>query len=207
MTRPAVVPEPAASKLYSEVMLDDSQVQTAAELVGDVLRAHSGQLRAFVQGRVPTAYVDEVLQTAAVRAVERAESLKDPTRVLPWLYRLHRNVIVDMLRKRASRERVVDPGTAPPDIASELPRELCQCSLIQAQRLNPAYARVLALVDVGETPVAEAAVILGISVNNVTVRLHRARKALREAMLHHCGVQSPRECLQCRCVSEGCCDA
>jgi len=177
-----------------------------SELVADALGEFGNELRAFVATRVPQSDVDDVLQTAASRALERAESLRDPERARPWLFRLHRNVIVDTLRKRASVERLVDPGTALPDVADERAEPAsCACSLAQAKRIKPAYAAVLTLVDVGHASVGEAATALGISVNNATVRLHRARKALRTAMLEHCGVQRPGDCIDCRCAADGCC--
>ena len=48
------------------------------------------------------------MQVAALRAIEKAESLDDPARVLAWLYRIHRNLIIDNYRKRASEQRHVD---------------------------------------------------------------------------------------------------
>jgi RNA polymerase sigma-70 factor (ECF subfamily) len=133
--------------------------------------------------------------------------LNEPERVLPWLYRLHRHAIADALRNRAGRERLVDSNTAAPDVPAREPSDVCRCGLAQAKRLNPAYAEVLTLVDAGDATLTEAAAALGISVNNATVRLHRARKALREAMLEHCGVQNYRDCVDCPCASEGCCAA
>ena len=183
----------------------DQAHQTSA--VGEVLGQHAGQLRAFVAARVPHEDVDDVLQAAALRAIERSETLRDPDRALPWLYRIHRNTIVDLWRKKVGRERLGadDEAFDLPDHGSE--NESCDCGIVQAQRLRPAYASVLSLVDIGDATLNEAAEVLGISVNNATVRLHRARKALREAMKDHCGVVNVRDCLGCRCVYEGCCAA
>ena len=186
-------------------MTGAATVPSRTKLIASVLREHAGQFRSFVAARLPSADVDDVLQTAAVRAVERAASLNDPDRVLPWLYRVHRNVIADTLRNRASRERTLNEIDAAPEV--DALEELCGCSLVQARRLQPSYAAVLALVDAGDATIADAAAHLGISVNNASVRLHRARKALRKAMREHCGVESPRDCLDCRCVVDGCCAA
>ena len=189
-------------------MMGDGQyrtIQTSA--VGEVLGQHASQLRAFVAARVPSDDVDDVLQAAALRAIERSETLRDTDRALPWLYRIHRNTIVDLWRKKAGRESLGDGEEAldAPDQGGE--DEPCDCGIVQARRLRPAYASVLALVDIGDASLIEAAEVLGISVNNATVRLHRARKALREAMKDHCGVVNVRDCLGCRCVYEGCCAA
>lgn len=189
-------------------MVCRSRVRSSAELVGDVLVAQERELRAFVRARVPLADVDDVLQTAAIRAVERAASLEQPERVVAWLYRLHRNVITDALRKRGSRERREQLSADTPEVVVEPPQEeQCACSLVLARRMSPAYATILSLVDVGGASISEAAQTLAISANNATVRLHRARKALRQAMLEHCGVDNPSDCANCRCVYEGCCVA
>ena len=86
-------------------------------------------------------------------------------------------------------------------------QETCQCSLAQAQRLPDSYASILALVDAQGFSLVEAAARLDITRNNATVRLHRARKALRNAMEAHCGVTDPQACAACRCVDDACCAA
>ncbi len=188
-------------------MTNPSGREPKAELVAKALRAHGNELEAFVRARVPSAEVDDVLQTAAIRAFEKAESLQDPARVLPWLYRLHRNIVTDEMRKQASRQRLVDDTASALEVPTQQDtRDPCACSVSQARRIKPpAYASILLLVDTGDASLAEAARILGISANNAAVRLHRAREKLRKTMRKHCGVTSLRECADCRCSHEGCC--
>ena len=188
-------------------MKNRSGRERKAELVAKALRAHGNELRAFVRARVPSAEVDDVLQTAAIRAFEKAESLQDPARVLPWLYRLHRNIVTDEMRKQASRQRLVDDAARVLEVpAQQDTQDPCRCSVSQARRVEPpAYASILMLVDVGDASLAEAARILGITASNAAVRLHRAREKLRKTMREHCGVTNLRECADCRCVHEGCC--
>ncbi|MEM6793609.1 MAG: sigma-70 family RNA polymerase sigma factor [Acidobacteriota bacterium] len=174
--------------------------------VAAILGLHADRLRAFVAARVPSDDVDDVLQTAALRAIERSATLRDRERALAWLYRIHRNTIVDLWRQRAGHERFVEAEEAP-DASTFNAEAPCNCGVAQAKKLKPAYASILALVDLGDSTLQEAAETLGISVNNATVRLHRARKALRDAMRDHCGVVNPSECLYCRCAYEGCCSS
>ena len=177
-----------------------------AERVTEALVEHQGALRAFVQARVPPTEVDDVLKTAALRAIQASNSLNDAQRVRAWLYRIHRNVIHDSMRARARGERLTSPDLdAIPHDLPETETDICACSLNQMQHVRPSYASILALVDAGGASLREAAEQLGISIENATVRLHRARKALHKLMLEHCGVQSVRDCLDCRCADERCC--
>ncbi|MEM7584908.1 MAG: sigma-70 family RNA polymerase sigma factor [Acidobacteriota bacterium] len=175
------------------------------DLIARVLCDKRADFEAFVRARVRSEEANDVLQMAALRAIERADSLDDPDRVVAWLYRLHRNLIVDVIRKRSSDHRVIDPAAEVPDQAPPLPSDLCACSVTQANHIRSAYSSILTLVDIGGMGLNEAARTLGITVNNATVRLHRARRALREKMLEHCGVSNFQDCATCRCVHDGCC--
>ncbi|MEO1171468.1 MAG: sigma-70 family RNA polymerase sigma factor [Myxococcota bacterium] len=176
--------------------------------VARALEENRGRLRAFVRSRVPAVDVDDVLQFAAVRAVESAEQLRDLSRLRPWLFQVHRSVIIDRGRKQATQRRYFADEESSPEAASEPAADgVCACSVHQMRELGESYGTILALVVLGDATLPEAAQTLGISVNNATVRLHRARQALKKRMLEHCGVTSMRECYDCRCVYEGCCAA
>jgi len=174
-------------------------------VVAQSLRDHRIKLQAFVRARVPPADVDDILQVAALHAVEKAELLEDPNKALAWLYRVHRNVITDAARARASRTRLVELIEAPVEGASVEGNETCACSVKLVQSLSPTYSSILAMVDLGESTIAQAAATLDISVNSATVRLHRARASLRQRMQEHCGVSNVHDCVDCRCVNDGCC--
>ena len=94
--------------------------------VAAALRAHRGALRRYVASRVPPGDVEDVLQIAALRAIERARDLKDAARVKPWLYRIHANIVVDLGRKKAAQRRLLEalarepaPEPAPETAAAE----------------------------------------------------------------------------------------
>ena len=180
---------------------------SGAHGVATALREQRARLDAFVRARVPADDAEDVLQAAAVRAMERADQLQNPERVVAWLFRIHRSVIGDWGRRRARQQRwfqdQVQPAEAEP--STPVASEFCRCSLAQVRHLSASYGAVLLLVDLEEMTLPEAAARLGLSVNNATVRLHRARRALRQRMKDHCGVTTVDECADCRCVHEGCC--
>lgn len=179
----------------------------ATRIVAEALTAHQARFRTFVVKRTSRENADDVMQAAALRALEGAESLQDPSRALPWLYRIHKNALVDAGRKSASSSRLIEPGVEPSDLSTEVEEELCRCGAYQARRLRREYAQILDLVDMKGHTISETADVLGISTNNANVRLHRARAALRRKMLEHCGVTQASDCNTCRCGHDGCCDA
>jgi RNA polymerase sigma-70 factor (ECF subfamily) len=76
---------------------------------------------------------------------------------------------------------------------------VCGCSLGVLDALHAEYAEVLRRVDINEEPLEDVARALSITSNNAKVRLHRARKALRTALLSYCGTDSARACAGCAC--------
>ncbi|MEM8925333.1 MAG: sigma-70 family RNA polymerase sigma factor [Actinomycetota bacterium] len=181
--------------------------RTKADIVAAALHERQADFEAFVRARTRIQDADDILQLAALRAVERADSLDDPDRVVAWLYRIHRNLIIDVSRKRASERRRVEAVADVPEQTAAPLDDPCDCSVVQARRLRPTYASILTLVDSEGLQLGEAARRLDVTANNAAVRLHRARKALRQEMLDHCGVSDPRECADCRCVYDACCAA
>lgn len=173
--------------------------------VASALRAHDTKLKRLVATRVPPDVVDDVRQDAALRAIEKAETLRDPERILPWLYRIHENAALDAMRKSASNRRLLDAARREAVPFEPEVVEWCRCSIAQSRLLKPNYAAILDLVDIRGLSLADAARVLNTSINNATVRLHRARAALKKRMLDHCGVTSVNACADCRCVHEGCC--
>ncbi|MFK7990520.1 MAG: sigma-70 family RNA polymerase sigma factor [Sandaracinaceae bacterium] len=185
----------------------DESARERRDVVAAALVMHEAALRAFIAARVPASEVDDIVQAAAVHAVERADGLQDPARVRAWLYRLYRNKATDALRARAREAKWVDRHAPPPEPLTQPSMRPCACGLSQLQRMPAPQAEILRLVDVEAHAVSEAASALGISANNAAVRLHRARRALRERMKRHCGVTSFADCQSCRCAHDGCCAA
>jgi RNA polymerase sigma factor (sigma-70 family) len=156
--------------------------------------------------RMPTeADAEDVVQRALMRATERAGSLEDPARLRPWLARILLRGIADFYRSRrpegsSDTEGIEDPADAP-----GVSGNTCACSVRLLADLPPSYADVLRRVDMdGQAPEAAAAA-LAISVTNLHVRLHRARRALRERVKEHCGVSTCGPCLDCTCHARGRC--
>jgi RNA polymerase sigma-70 factor (ECF subfamily) len=176
---------------------DDGTFQTLVSQRAEFIR--------FVRQRVESdAAAEEIVQTAFVRGVEHMSELDEAESVTAWFYRILRNAIVDHYRRKDAA------GRALARVATELPaalteaqlddqRRVCACVQALASTLKPEYANILQGVDVEEHSLSEVAVRQGITTNNATVRLHRARRALRERVIDTCRTCAEHGCFDCTC--------
>jgi RNA polymerase sigma-70 factor (ECF subfamily) len=86
---------------------------------------------------------------------------------------------------------------------AELHTTVCACVSDLIETLKPEYAEALRKVDLAQNDVASYAKDLGITNNNASVRLHRAREALHKQLVLSCGTCATHGCLDCRCDRSG----
>lgn len=171
---------------------------------GDVtaaLLAHRHQFKAFLTSRVGNAAdAEDLLQNGLVKALQRATEVKDGEKAVAWFYQLLRNVVVDHARSRNAAARRDDAWAADTLTLTddrEAQRQICGCFEKLLPSLKPMHAELLRRVELQEEPVAKAASALGITANNASVTLHRARAELRTKLMDFCGSCA---CLdQCEC--------
>jgi RNA polymerase sigma-70 factor (ECF subfamily) len=147
---------------------------------------------------------EDVLQDSLVRAVRAAPELRDDDRLLPWFYRVLHNAAVDAYRRhgvRADRMPTVNLDTARQVVApaAEADPVACTCFRALLPALKPEYADLIENLDLGSEPADQAAARLGITSNNLKVRHHRARQALRQRLEQTCRTCAEHHCLDCTC--------
>ncbi|MBN9166507.1 MAG: sigma-70 family RNA polymerase sigma factor [Myxococcales bacterium] len=177
-----------------------ARVDGAREAIARELAADRATYLAFIRNRVRSgADAEDILQQALVKATERATDLRAPERTRAWFFQILRRTLADHLARWAVREAKLDELSV--ELAEATPEEVatCACSLGLLAQLRPEYAEMLRRIDIDDEPLPAAAAAMGITTNNATVRLHRARKALREKLQDLCGTQSLRACLDCSC--------
>jgi len=160
---------------------------------------------AFARKRVGDAHLaEDVVQESLVKALASAKQPTKEEDTVAWFYRILRRSIIDLYRRTDARKRALEQFEkelhATPTTPDE--RVLCQCF----KRLLPAvpeqYRELLQRVDLNGDDPAAVAVSLGLTKNNLTVRLHRARKHLREELSRNCRACSKHGCLDCTCESK-----
>jgi RNA polymerase sigma-70 factor (ECF subfamily) len=155
------------------------------------LLAHRNRFKAFLASRVGNeADAEDLLQNGLVKAFERSGEIKDDEKAVAWFYRVLRNVVVDHARSRHSAARrddlwALDTLTLADD--AEARRQICGCFEKLLPTLKPMHAQLLRRVELQGESVSNAALQLGITANNASVTLHRARAELRTKLVGFCG--------------------
>ncbi len=148
---------------------------------------------------------DDLAQETFARAHGHLADLKDPSKLSSWIFRIAYNLCRDHFRKKGESltdnglDREAPAGADTISTEKEFERhEMGECVRQEIDRLPEPFRAVIVLSDMLEFNQKEVADILGITVENVKVRLHRARKKLRAFLEQKCKFESDeRNVLTC----------
>lgn len=145
----------------------------------------------------------DAVQDSLQRALAAEHTPEEPEQLLTWFYRILRNVLIDLQRRRTTQSAAM--GRFAEHLAAEtepdpaLQNTACLCVRALLPTLRPEYARVIELADLSEQSQEKVADTLGLSRGNMKVRLHRARRQLRERLEQTCQACATHGCLDCNC--------
>ena len=157
---------------------------------------------AFTRKRVGDPHLaEDLVQESLVKAMGADRKPADGEPTVAWFYRILRRTIIDLYRRRDARTRALErfeqdlaESPSPSDA-----RVLCACFKRLLPSVPAGYRELLERIDLqGEEP-GLVAQELGLTRNNLTVRLHRARRHLRDALSRNCRACSKHGCLDCSC--------
>ena len=173
----------------------------------ETLLARREAFLSFVERRVgDRALAEDLLQSAYMRAFERAGRPAEADAALSWFYAVLRHAVIDFYRRRATEVKVLSgwDDAAADTAAAPVPshRFVCGCIERVLPGMKPAYAEVLREVDLGEGSLAAFAERHGVTPGNAAVRAHRARAALRRSLQAFCGACSFDACMDCVCKED-----
>ncbi|MAC59288.1 MAG: RNA polymerase subunit sigma-70 [Novosphingobium sp.] len=164
------------------------------------------EIRGFLVRRLKErTAAEDVLQQFSLRALERSSELRDVKSVRGWLSRILSSVIADYQRsevrrrnmKAAVRQSTLSDEEFEPE--PEIDSAVCQCLHHLMPTLRPSYADILSRIDLAGETRQRVAQSLGTSPSNVTVRLHRARQALRKRLEQFCTTCPEHGYQDCAC--------
>ncbi len=204
MSQPALQP---AQPTIAPTALSDEEV-VARVLEGDLslfeilMRRYNQRLFRVARGILADdAEAEDVMQDAYVRAFRELASFRGEARFSTWLTRIACHEALARARKRRRLVPINPPGGGeppdPPSPASSPERELenreLQTVLRDAVEILPDPLRaVFCLREVEGLSTEEAADALGLTVENVRVRLHRAKRSLRQTLDQRIGLEVRR---------------
>jgi RNA polymerase sigma factor (sigma-70 family) len=157
----------------------------------------------FVRRRVSGGEIaEDILQEATIRALERADTLRERAAFDGWFFRILRNAIIDFRRRNGAVVRGKEAFSAEAlgrTEAQERAVHPCACVVPLLSELKEEYREVLQRVEIEEQKVRDFAEQEGISPSNAGVRVHRARAALKKQVESTCGACAAAGCHDCCC--------
>jgi RNA polymerase sigma-70 factor (ECF subfamily) len=137
-----------------------------------------------------SADADDLLQETLIRVASELPHLRSSEAIKEWTYRIATNVAIDFLRKtkRAHFEEFSDEIAVSESDEDDgfIVDEMNDCIRGVIDRLPPDYRAAIILSDLQGQTVAETAQIMDISIPAAKVRIHRARKRLKESLNKKC---------------------
>ncbi len=185
--------------------LAKSTSQTSARDIDPLLNEllnHRAKFLAFLTARVSDpATAEDILQTAYTRTLEKGGQIQKTESIVAWFYRILRNAVIDHYRRAAANGRALEGLSAetPDSYEMEEQANLCTCVKSVVQTLKPEYRLALERMDLGDESIADFAKAEHTTPNNVSVRLHRARRAASKKLIQVCGSCADHKCLDCSC--------
>jgi len=152
-----------------------------------IVEVHAAMVRriASVYERHPDR-IDDLAQDVWLAVWQALPRLNDPATLKSYIARITQNICVTHVRRALVRQTqdltdlLIDtvPDRSPPvDEAAVHAIQLAR--LIEAVRDLPENLKAVATLYLEEMPIKEIALALGISESNASVRLHRAKSAIR----------------------------
>jgi len=160
----------------------------------EIYDEYYGRVRKFIFALVKDEWVaDDLIQETFIKAQQNIDQLREESKLSSWIFRIAYNLCQDHFRKmnRSSKsEDVLNEEKAiltDPVFQKEVEQhQMGECVQDKIRLLPKSYQTVLVLFDLMELSHQEIAEILDISVENVKVRLHRARKKLKKILEEKC---------------------
>ena len=151
----------------------------------------------YVTQLVGETEAEDVAQSVMLKVNEGLSSFRGDSSVSTWIYRIATNEAVDKLRQKATQPRTeteyeFDEDDLPPSAQSPsvetaaIREEMSACIGEFVTRLPENYKTVMILSEFEGFTNGEIAAILGLTLDTVKIRLHRARAKLRKDLEAGC---------------------
>jgi RNA polymerase sigma factor (sigma-70 family) len=176
---------------------------TEEAVIASLREGHKEFLR-FVSRRTQNLDdAEDILQDFYLKAIRSARTIKERGALKRWLAKVLRRTLTDYYRRASVRRTAllrlqISEGLVV-NIDDDAERTVCSCLYRILPTMPTEYAQLIWQVDLLGQPRSKVAKALGVSANNLGVRLHRARRALHSALLRFCTTCPTHGFLNCAC--------
>ena len=176
----------------------------------DIYYDYYERIKRFIFALVKDEWVaDDLVQETFIKVQKNLNQLRDDSKLSSWIFKIAYNLCHDHFRKMSQsskREQVLSEKKeilSEPLFQKEFERyQMGECVQDKIRLLPESYQSFLVLFDLMEFSHQEIAEIMEISIENVKVRLHRARKKLKTILEKECRFEvDERNVLVCDPVS------
>jgi RNA polymerase sigma factor (sigma-70 family) len=138
---------------------------------------------------------EEIAQDVFVKAYRSLADFRHDSKFSTWLYTITSNTCITFLRKKKTEtysltdEKIFELANMQDTTANNKAEQRSKAALINKtiHLLNADDATIITLFYKGEQSLDEIGLILGLTPNNVKVKLHRARQRLKEKLEQYFG--------------------
>jgi RNA polymerase sigma factor (sigma-70 family) len=184
----------------NEALIVDGMAREQDRRIAEAVKAEGARLRNFIRRRVPDERdAEDILQEVFYELVEADRMMKPIERVSAWLYRVARNRITDLFRKKRPESLADRPGSEstegePLSLEDLLPSpdagpEAAYARTVLVDELEAALdelpeeqRQVFVAHEIEGRSFKELAETTGENVNTLILRKHRAVMHLRERL-------------------------
>jgi RNA polymerase sigma-70 factor, ECF subfamily len=149
----------------------------------------SANLKSFILSKISDkAAAEDILQEVFIRMHLRIDTLKDHTKLKPWLYQITRNLIADYYRdhKKENHLIYIESETDDNNADLKLMEKAIQDMIKMMDDLPAEYCEALCLTELEGLSQVVYAERIGIPYSSAKSRVQRSRKLLKEMLMKCC---------------------
>ena len=193
ITRPNLFIRRSLVERENDVQLIHAILSGDDEAFSTLVQKHKKGVHALVWRKLGDFhYAEEITQDTFLRAYENLSTLKDPNQFAGWLYVIANRLCMNWMRKKKPAIQSLEDTSVEEIEKSTYGRYLSEQRETEAserrykivqdllEKLPESERTVVTLHYLGEMKVKEIGKFLGVSMNTIKSRLHRARKRLQD---------------------------
>ncbi len=167
----------------------------------EVYNQFQPKVRSYLQRMMGSEDAEDLTQDVFLKVGHGLSTFDDRSKLSTWIFKIATNTALDRRRSSGFRRTlntltangieekdwVEIQGNKPLSADEQLiDQEMNQCIRTDIEKLPDKYRSILILSELQELSNREIAEILGITLGNAKIRLHRARKLLKKELDRHC---------------------